>query len=161
LYSQDTLQEITNRLRPRVGSADTTGRLIVISTPNGNGPLYDLFNLAKENPDRYIVRHMNYLQMRSGNLEFIEEQKRMISPLKFEQDYMCSWDSVQDQFFYTFDKAKHVRDVFDNLGPIYTSHDFNKKRMCAIVTQVTKPGIKMVRLKCLNLTQSTIVAQKI
>ena len=90
LYSQDTLQEITNRLRPRVGSADTTGRLIVISTPNGNGPLYDLFNLAKDNPDKYIVRHMNYLEMRSGNLEFIEEQKRMISPLKFETDYMCS-----------------------------------------------------------------------
>ena len=141
-YSANTLQEITNRLRPRVGSPDTVGRLLVISTPNGNGPLYDLFNLAKENPDRYIVRHFNYEQMRSGNLDFILEQKRMISPLKFEQDYMCSWESVEDQFFYTFDKAKHVRDVFDNLGPIYTSHDFNKKRMCAIVTQVTKPGDK-------------------
>jgi hypothetical protein len=115
LYSQDTLQEITNRLRPRVGSADTTGRLIVISTPNGNGPLYDLFNMAKSNPDRYVVRHMNYLQMRSGNLEFIEEQKKMISPLKFEQDYMCSWESVQDQFFYTFNRAKHMKGTIEIL----------------------------------------------
>ena len=142
MYSSDTLQEITNRLRPRVGAPDTVGRLIVISTPHGNGPLYDLFNLAKENPDRYIVRHLNYLQMRSGNLDFIMEQKQMLSPLKWAQDHMCEWNSIEDSFFYTFDKAKHVRDVFDNLGPIYTSHDFNKKRMCAIVTQVTKPGDK-------------------
>jgi len=140
LYSQDTLQEITNRLRPRVGSPDTAGRLIVISTPNGNGPLFDLFTIAQNNPDRYVVRHMNYLEMRSGNLEFIEEQKKILSPLKFDQDYMCSWESVEDMFFYTFNKAKHCRDVFDNLGDIYTFHDFNKKNMCCTVAQVTKPG---------------------
>ena len=34
LYTQDTLQEITNRLRPKVGQPDTFGRLIVISTPS-------------------------------------------------------------------------------------------------------------------------------
>jgi len=140
LYSQETLQEITNRLRPRVGSPETQGRLIVISTPNGNGPLFDLFNLAEQNPDKYIVRHFNYKEMRSGNLEFIEEQKRVISPLKFEQDYMCSWESVTDQFFYTFNRATHSRDVFDRLGDIYTFHDFNKKVMCAVVAQVSKPN---------------------
>ena len=140
LYSQDTLQEITNRLRPRVGSADTTGRLIVISTPSGNGPLFDLFNLAKQNPDKYIVRHLNYLEMRSGNLEFIEEQKRMISPLKFDQDYMCSWESISDSFFYTFNRAKHCRDIYDNLGDIYAFVDFNKRVQCSIIAQVTKPG---------------------
>jgi hypothetical protein len=150
LYSQDTLQEITNRLRPRVGSPDTTGRLIVISTPNGNGPLFDLFNLAKDNPDRYIVRHFDYKQMRSGNLEFIEEQKKMLSPLKFAADYGVSWSAIEDSFFYTFNKAKHVRDVFDDLGPIYTSHDFNKKRMCAIVTQVTRPGDKDGKIEILK-----------
>jgi len=140
LYSQDTLQEITNRLRPRVGTPDTAGRLIVISTPNGNGPLYDLFNLATDNPDRYIVRHLNYKQMRSGNLDFIEEQKRMISPLKFEQDYMCSWESVQDQFFYTFNRARHCRDIYDNMGDIYAFVDFNKRVQCSIIAQVTRPG---------------------
>jgi hypothetical protein len=150
LYSQDTLQEITNRLRPRVGSPDTQGRLIVISTPNGNGPLFDLFTLANNNPDRYIVRHMNYLEMRSGNLEFIEEQKRILSPLKFEQDYMCSWESVQDQFFYTFNKAKHCHDIFDDLGDIYTFHDFNKKRMCCTVAQVTRPGERSGKIEILK-----------
>ena len=81
MYTQDTLQEITNRLRPRVGQPDTAGRLIVISTPNGTGPLHDLFQLALQNTDKYVVRHYNYIQMRSGNREFIEEQKRTRSQI--------------------------------------------------------------------------------
>lgn len=140
LYTQDTLQEITNRLRPRVGQPDTAGRLIVISTPNGTGPLYDLFKYALENSDRYIVRHYNYLQMRSGNLDYITAQKQILSPLKFNQDYMCQWESVADQFYYTFDKHKHTGDIVDRQGDIYTFHDFNKRVMCAIVAQVSNAG---------------------
>ena len=141
LYTQDTLQEITNRLRPRVGQADTQGRLIVISTPNGTGPLHDLFQLALQNPQKYVVRHLNYLQMRSGDRNFIEEQKRIISPLKFNQDYMCQWESVADQFFYTFDRHKHCNEVIDRGGDLYTFHDFNKRRMTAVVAQAIKPGM--------------------
>ena len=140
LYTQDTLQEITNRLRPRVGQPDTAGRLIVISTPNGTGPLHDLFQLALQNTDKYVVRHYNYIQMRSGNREFIEEQKRIISPLKFNQDYMCQWESVADMFYYSWDKNKYTRDVVDRGADLYTFHDFNKRVMCATVAQVTKAG---------------------
>lgn len=141
LYTADTLQEITNRLRPKVGQPDTQGRLIVISTPNGTGPLYDLFKMALDRPDMYVVRHYNYEQMRSGNKQFIEEQKRILSPLKFAQDYMCAWESVADQVFYTFDRHKHsVEYIVDRGSDLYTFHDFNKRRMCAVVAQVSKPG---------------------
>ena len=140
MYTQDTLQEITNRLRPRVGAPDTAGRLIVISTPNGTGPLHDLFQLALQSTEKYVVRHYNYLQMRSGNKDFIEEQKRIISPLKFNQDYMCQWESVADMFYYSWDKNKYTKDVVDRGGDLYTFHDFNKRVMCATVAQVTKAG---------------------
>jgi hypothetical protein len=141
LYTQDTLQEITNRLRPKVGQPDTAGRLIVISTPNGTGPLHDMFQLALQNPSKYIVRHYNYLQMRSGNRKFIEEQKRIISPLKFAQDYMCQWESVADMFYYSWDKNKYTVDTInDRGGDLYSFHDWNKRVMCATVAQVTKPG---------------------
>lgn len=146
LYTQDTLQEITNRLRPKVGQPDTAGRLIVISTPNGTGPLYDLFKLALENKERYIVRHFNYEQMRSGNRKFIEEQKRILSPLKFAQDYLCAWESVADQFYYTFDKHKHTVDnIVDRGGDLYTFHDFNKRVMCAIVAQVSNDKLEVLK----------------
>jgi hypothetical protein len=140
LYTADTLQEITNRLRPKVGQPDTAGKLIVISTPNGTGPLYDLFEMALQLPDKYIVRHYNYEQMRSGNRQFIEEQKKILSPLKFAQDYLCQWESVSDAFYYTWDKHKHCGDVFDRGGDIYTFHDWNKRVMCAVVAQVTRAG---------------------
>jgi len=150
LYTQDTLQEITNRLRPKVGQPDTAGRLIVISTPNGTGPLYDLFVLAQANPERYIVRHYNYLEMRSGNREFIHEQKRIISPLKFAQDYMCQWESVVDQFFYTWDKHKFCTELIDMGRDLYTFHDWNKRVMCAVVAQVIKPGEKDGKIQILK-----------
>jgi hypothetical protein len=150
LYTQDTLQEITNRLRPKVGQPETQGRLIVISTPNGTGPLHDLFQLALQNTEKYIVRHYNYLQMRSGNKNFIEEQKRIISPLKFNQDYMCQWESVADQFFYTFDKHKHCNEIVDRGGDIYTFHDFNKRVMCAVVAQVSNQGNQRGKMEILK-----------
>jgi hypothetical protein len=150
LYTRDTLQEITNRLRPKVGQPDTAGRMIVISTPNGAGPLYDLFKLALENPEKYIVRHFNYQQMRSGNRSFIEEQKRILSPLKFAQDYMCAWESVADQFFYAFDKHKHCAEVVDRGGDLYTFHDFNKRVMTAVVAQAIKPGTNHGRIEVIK-----------
>lgn len=140
LYTRESLQEITNRLRPRVGQPDTQGRLIVISTPNGPGPLYDLFQSALKMPDKYIVRHLDYQNMRSGNKQFIEEQKRILSPLKFAKDYLCHWESVEDMFFYTWDKNKYTREIIDRNTDLYSFHDFNKKRMCAVVAQVTNPG---------------------
>lgn len=146
LYTSDTLQEITNRLRPSVGQPDSQGRLIVISTPNGTGPLYDLFKMALDRPDKYIVRHYNYEQMRSGNLQYILEQKRILSPLKFNQDYMCQWESVADQFYYTFDKHKHTADeIIDRRGDLYTFHDFNKRVMCAIVAQYSKNKLEILK----------------
>ena len=150
LYTADTLQEISNRLRPKVGQPDTQGRLIVISTPNGAGPLYDLFKLALAMPDKYVVRHYNYEQMRSGNRNFIEEQKRILSPLKFAQDYLCHWESVADQFFYTWNKDKYCSEIIDRGGDLYTFHDFNKRVMCATVAQITKEGQKDGKMEILK-----------
>ena len=150
LYTSDTLQEISNRLRPKVGQPDTQGRLIVISTPNGAGPLYDLFKLALAMPDKYVVRHYNYEQMRSGNRKFIEEQKRILSPLKFAQDYLCHWESVADQFFYTWNKDKYCSEIEDRGGDLYTFHDFNKRVMCATVAQITKEGQKDGKMEILK-----------
>lgn len=140
LYSQESLLEITNRLRPKVGSPDSEGRMIVISTPNGANALFTLFNNAINMPERWIVRHMTYEQMRSGNKAFIEQQKRILSPLKFAKDYMCVWESVEDKFFMAWNRSMCVEAVKDRGGDLYTFHDFNQKRMCAIVAQVTNPG---------------------
>lgn len=140
LYPEESLQELTVRLRPIPGKPETEGRLIVISTPKGNGPLYTLYKQAKSQPDKFIVRHYNYLQMKSGNKDFIERQKTLLSPMKFASDYMCSFETIEDQFWYAFDKSRHCRPVQDdNRTTIFTGHDFNKKVMTAVVAKIDDP----------------------
>lgn len=145
LYSEESLQEILNRLRPIPGRPDTEGRLIVISTPKGAGPLYDLFKQGLSQPDKFVVRHYNYLQMRAGNRAFIEQQQRLLSPLKFGQDYLCLWESVEDQFFYTWDAHKYVAPTFDRGGDLYHFADFNKRKQCSIIAQVYNDKIEILK----------------
>lgn len=140
LYSEESLLEITNRLRPRVGQTDSQGRMIVISTPNGANALFTLFSNAQAMPDTWIVRHLTYEQMRSGNRAFIEQQKRILSPLKFAKDYQCVWESVEDKFFMAWNRTMCSDTIVDTGTDLYTFHDFNSKRMCAVVARVTKPG---------------------
>ena len=140
LYSEESLLEITNRLRPKVGTEDSEGRMIVISTPNGANALFTLFSNAKNMPDSWIVRHLTYEQMRSGNRKFIEQQQKILSPLKFAKDYMCVWESVEDKFFMSWNRTMCVEEISDRGGDLYSFHDFNSKRMCAIVAQVKNPG---------------------
>jgi hypothetical protein len=107
--------------------------------------------MALERQEKYIVRHYNYEQMRSGNRQYIDEQKRILSPLKFAQDYLCAWESVADQFYYTFDKHKHCSDnIVDRGGDLYHFADFNKRVMCAVIAQVTRPGEKNGRMEILK-----------
>ena len=140
LYSEESLLEITNRLRPKVGDPSSEGRMIIISTPNGANALFTLFSNAQNMPERWIVRHMTYEQMRSGNKQFIEQQRKILSPLKFAKDYQCVWESVEDKFFMAWNRTMCVEEVIDRGGDLYTFHDFNSKRMCAIVAQVSNPG---------------------
>lgn len=150
LYSEEALLEITNRLRPKVGQTDSQGRMIVISTPNGANALYTLFSVAQQMPDSWIVRHMTYEQMRSGNRDFIEQQRKILSPLKFAKDYQCVWESVEDKFFMAWNRTMCVEEVQDTGGDLYTFHDFNSKRMCAVVARVTKPGKLDGKIEILN-----------
>jgi hypothetical protein len=140
LYSEESLLEISNRLRPRVGSDETPGRMIVISTPNGANALFTLYSNALQMPDSWIVRHLTYEQMRAGNRKFIEQQRKILSPLKFAKDYQCVWESVEDKFFMSWNRTMCVEEVIDRGGDLYSFHDFNSKRMCAVIAQVKNPG---------------------
>lgn len=149
LFTQDALQELTVRLRPKVGEPDSAGRLIIISTPLGRGPLYELFIAAQDNPDRWLTRHYGYQEMQSGNMDFIAEQRRILSPLKFSQDYECSWDQTEDQFFYAWNST-YCGDTTDDGGDIYTFHDWNKRVMCAIAARVTDPNSPRGKIEILK-----------
>lgn len=150
LFHQESLLEISNRIRPAVGSSDSWGRMIVISTPNGQNALYNLYQSAQQLPEKWITRLYTWEQMRVADRQFVAQQRQILSPLKFEKDWNCSWGSVEDKFFMSWNRAM-CGDVDDNWsGDLYTFHDFNAKMMCAIVAKVTNPGKLDGKVEVLN-----------
>lgn len=135
-FSDESLQELSNRIRPAPGSTTQSGRLILISTPEGKNAFYDWFLHAQLHPERWIILHKTWEEMRVQPKTWIEEQRYLLSPLKFQKDLMCDWGSVQDQFFYAWKRIMAVDQIRDRGQELYSFHDFNKKRMCAVVAQV-------------------------
>jgi len=136
-FSEESLQELSNRTRPIPGQANSQGRLILISTPEGKNAFYDIYQFALDHPDSWTVLHRSWEQMRVQPRTWVEEQRQLLSPLKFAKDLECDWGSVQDQFYYTWRRTMSQEEpIKDRNRELYTFHDFNKRVMCAVVAQV-------------------------
>lgn len=136
-FSDESLQELSNRIRPSPGETSAQGRIILISTPEGKNAFFDWFGHAQAHPERWVVLHKTWEQMRVQPRAWIEEQKYLLSPLKFQKDLMCDWGSVQDQFYYSWKRVMAQSEpTVDRGRELYTFHDFNKRVMCCVVAQV-------------------------
>lgn len=166
-FSEESLQELSNRIRPIPGVEDSAGRMILISTPEGKNAFHSMYEVALQHPDRWITLHRNYLQMKVQSKAWIEEQRYLLSPLKFAKDLMCDWGSVTDQFFYAFKKTMLVEATEDRGKELYTFHDFNKKNMTAVVAQVvgdirtTKGNIEVLKSYAIQDCSTEQLAQRI
>ena len=134
-FTDESLQELSNRIRPNPGETEAQGRLILISTPEGKNAFYDWYQHALQHPDRWIVLHKTWDQMRVQPKKWLEEQRYLLSPLKFKKDLECDWGSVQDQFYYSW-KRNYIGATADKGRELYSFHDFNKRVMTAVVAQV-------------------------
>ena len=135
-FSEESLQELSNRIRPKVGDPTSGGRMILISTPEGKNAFHKMYENALAHPEEWIVFHYNYKQMRSQSKVWIEKQRYLLSPLKFQRDFECNWGSIEDQFYYAWKEAMAVSETTDRGRELYVGHDFNKRVMCAVVAQV-------------------------
>lgn len=136
-FTDESLQELSNRIRPSPGESEAQGRLILISTPEGKNAFYDWYQHALNHPERWTVLHKTWEQMRVQPKKWIEEQKYLLSPLKFAKDLECDWGSVQDQFYYTWKRTMAVPEpTVDRGRELYSFHDFNKRVMTTVVAQV-------------------------
>jgi hypothetical protein len=142
-FTDESLQELSNRVRPSPGETSAQGRIILISTPEGKNAFFDWFQHAVSHPERWIVLHKTWEQMRVQPRAWIEEQRYLLSPLKFNKDLMCDWGSVQDQFYYAWKRTMAQSEpTVDRGRELYTFHDFNKRVMCAIVAQVVGGDVR-------------------
>ena len=75
--------------------------------------------------------------MRVQPKAWVEEQRQILSPLKFKKDLECDWGSVVDQFYYSWRRTRALEEIpKDTSRELYSFHDFNKRVMCAVVAQV-------------------------
>ena len=136
-FTDESLQELSNRIRPNPGETSAQGRIILISTPEGKNSFYEWYQHALAHPDRWIVLHKTWEQMRVQPRAWIEEQRYLLSPLKFKKDLEVDWGSVQDQFFYAWKNTMlQAEPIVDRGRELYYFGDFNKKRMCGIIAQI-------------------------
>jgi hypothetical protein len=134
-FSEEALQELSNRTRPIPGQPDSQGRMILISTPEGKNAFWDMYQYSLSTPDRWITLHKTWREMRVQPVEWINEQRAILSPLKFAKDLECDFGQVVDQFFYSW-KSSYIEDTYDRGRELYYFGDFNKKRMTGIIAQV-------------------------
>ena len=149
-FSEESLQELSNRTRPSPGEVDAQGRMILISTPEGKNAFWDIYQFALANPSKWLTLHKTWDQMRVQPISWVEDQRKLLSPLKFEKDLNCNFGQVTDAFYYTW-RREFIKPTMDRGKDLYYFGDFNKKRMSGIIAQVTgeirSPSCKIEILK--------------
>ena len=87
--------EMYHALRPMLAVAD--GDLWMMSTPNGKkGFFYETWAYGGEDWQRISVPVTESCRISE---RFIEEERAVMGPVKFEQEYMCSFVDLGDEMF--------------------------------------------------------------
>ena len=71
--------------------AANNGILCIASTPNGKNAYWQLFQMAKENPN-WFVYYKTIKDTLHISQEALAEERGRMSVEKYEQEYNCSWD---------------------------------------------------------------------
>ena len=139
---------ITNTLEPMLAKSAKskgTGWLIVQSTPNGKNPFYNLCQVAKSkhNDGYYYYSEVNAADAGYFNAAELEQsrqnmidmaQSERVGQLKFEAEYMCSFESGSVAQVYpqeALEKATSAAN-YDPEHPLYAAFDIGYRDPTAI-----------------------------
>jgi|SRR5271154_273459 len=124
-------------LEPRI--SQNSGTAVFLSTPNGQNHFYQLYNYAKENPDKYFSSFLTLSNTKCLPESHIEDLRREGVPEDFiQQEYFCSFTRGAEGSYYGkyIQKARdegRICDLRINPAlPCYTSWDIGKGDSTAI-----------------------------
>lgn len=122
-------------VKPVIADKHHDGEQLLISTPKGYNWFYDLFCKAKENPLHWDT--FEYTTLDGGNVlpEVIEEDRKTMSPKMFAQEYLASFESVENRIYYAYDRTLNSFEFDDSwqFGDIHVGMDFNVNPMTAAI----------------------------
>lgn len=121
-------------IRPAL--SDQEGDALFIGTPKGTNHFYDWY-LQGQDPTRKIWSSYMFTTLEGGNVSEaeLEEAKRDLSPRDFKQEYMASFESMNNRVIDLFDRDHNVKPVEDMGGEVLVGMDFNVNPMSAVIGQ--------------------------
>lgn len=120
--------------------ADSGGRALFISSPEGFNWFYDLFERG-QNPDDRSWRSWQYTTKQGGWIpdEELENARAMMDPRIYRQEYLASFEALGNRVYSPFDRHAHLRDdLRDPGGSLLIGMDFNVNPMAFCIA--TKAG---------------------
>lgn len=127
-------------LSPRKGSA------MFIGTAKGFNHFYDLFNLQDTDENYRSFRFSTY-DNPFIDVEEIEEAKRQISPIRFNQEYMAEFTKMEGLVYADFYREKHLitdeekEKILRRMPDLYAGVDFGFTNPLAVVILCKYDGI--------------------
>ena len=135
------------------------GSALFLSTTFGRNHLFDMYNMALQNPDWY-VQYMTVEDTKHISIEEINKdiERGVISKDKALQEYWCSWDSGADGAYYAhLINTMHIEDRIDDYSydvryPVWTVWDLGlDSHMVVIFFQVIRGKVYII--ECHNKTK--------
>lgn len=121
---------ITTRWSParaRQYGAPSAGRALIIGTPKGYGPLYQMYNKRELDP-LWMSYKYDYTHSPLLDPEEIERLRHTLDPVEFASEYLASFEESGNMVFYNFDRKIHVRKDIADFGEdedVHVNIDFN------------------------------------
>ena len=133
-------------LRPIVVA--NNGWMIFLSTPRGKNHMYELFEIARNNPDTWFTYYKTVDDTKHIPLEKIEEDIKsgIISWDIAQQEYWCSWSTGVDGAYYTryIDTMKLEQRIglipYDPSFKVHTAWDLGMRDQTTIIMFQLKHG---------------------
>jgi hypothetical protein len=124
-------------IRPML--ATTAGRALFVGTPDGFGPLYDLYGRGKsQSADDHDWSAHQFTTLDGGWVpaQEIEDAKRDMDERTFRQEFCASFENASGRVYYAFDREHNVREAphgIEQSGALGVGIDFNVDPMTAVV----------------------------
>lgn len=136
-------------IRPAL--SDRRGRLALGGTPKGRNGLYDVWQIAMENPDEWFS-----LMLRASETKLIPDEelasaRQLMTPEQYAQEYECSFDAAIQGAYWGKEMAKAEEEKRIGVVPIdirqdvWTAWDLGVRDATAIwFFQVLAGGLNVV-----------------
>ena len=116
----------------------TKGGAIFAGTPDGFGPLYDLYLRGNSvEPDDADWSAYQFTTLEGGWVpeHEIEDAKRDSDERTFRQEYCASFENVSGRVYYAFDRKENVKEPPEHVKncPLGVGMDFNVNPMSAVI----------------------------